>query len=223
MNLLRNPFLLKRLLFVALISVASVSLSAEICPAQEKKKKGPVTYTQKDRDYGVKYFTKVQERFVKSLTGLSDAQLNFQPNEKSWTVGMVAEHLVLTEGALRGMIQNGAMKAPLNADPNICRMSDNVIRMVVTNRTQKFQAPEMVQPKKQITTVEALIAAFKKERAMNIDILKNTQADLRNHFAENPLFGNIDAYQWFMFMNGHTERHLAQIDEIMADGKYPAE
>ena len=102
-------------------------------------------------------------------------------------------------------------------------MTDIAISLAVTNRGQKFNAPPIVRPQAKITAVEGLLNGFKEARAANIDILKNTKAGLRNHFAENPLLWMHDAYKWFLFLNGHTERHLAQMDEIMADKNYPGE
>lgn len=218
--ILSNTFLIKRLLFVGVVGMAFFGFSAAICLAQDEKK-GPVTYAQKDRDSIVKYFTEVEARYVKTVGNLSAEQLAFRPHEKSWTVGQVAEHLLITESALRGMIDQGVLKTPLNKNPDVFRFADRAIRLAVTNRTQKFQAPPQVQPQAKVTTAEGLVSGFKAARANNAEFLKTTEMDLRNHFMENPLFGMIDAYQWFMFMNGHTERHLAQIDEIMAHKDYP--
>ena len=228
--ILGNAFLMKRLFFVAVFSMAFVGVSANVCPAQNAdrdtvnltaKDKEPVTFTAKDRETIVKYFTEVEERYVKAVAGLTPEQLGFRPHEKSWTVSQVAEHLMITEGALRGMIDNGVLKTPLNKNPDVFRFADGAIRMAVTNRSQKFQAPPMVQPKAEVMTAESLVSGFKAARAKNVSFLNDTKLDLRNHFAENPLFGTIDAYQWFMFLNGHTERHLAQIDEIMSHKDYP--
>ncbi len=220
MSLLRNTFLIKRLFFAALIAFVYAGVSADFCPAQEEKKE-PVTYTQKDRDAGVKYFLETQEKFLNRVSGLSDKQMSFKPHEKSWTVAEVAEHIVLSESAILSLIQSTALKSAVNENPDVFRVRDIAVRLAVTNRGQKFNAPPVVQPQSKITTVEGLISGFKTARAANVEILKNTEADLRNHFTDNPLIGVIDAYQWFLFLNGHTERHLAQMDEIMADKNYP--
>lgn len=33
--------------------------------------------------------------------------------------------------------------------------------------------------------------------------------------------GRLDAFQSFLFMIGHSERHLAQLKEVKADANYP--
>jgi hypothetical protein len=51
--------------------------------------------------------------------------------------------------------------------------------------------------------------------------MKNMKDDMRSHFANMPL-GKLDGFQSFLFMIGHSERHLAQLKEVKADAKYPA-
>jgi hypothetical protein len=33
--------------------------------------------------------------------------------------------------------------------------------------------------------------------------------------------GELDAYQWMLFMAAHSKRHLAQIEEVKADPNFP--
>ncbi len=33
--------------------------------------------------------------------------------------------------------------------------------------------------------------------------------------------GELDGYQWMMYLSGHTRRHLAQIKEVMASANFP--
>ena len=217
--LLQNTFLLKR--FVALLVLAGLVafVAPSVCPAQENS--GPKKFTEKDRESILKMFSDTQERYNKAITGLSDSQMSFRKSEKSWTIAQVAEHIMIAEGGLRQFIDTGALKSPLNKDPKVKRISDGAIMLAVTNRNQKFQAPPVVQPKSSKMKIEELIAGMSAAREKNVRFLKSTKLDLRNHFAPNPLIGDMDAYQWFVFMNAHAERHLAQIEEIKAHKDYP--
>jgi hypothetical protein len=35
-------------------------------------------------------------------------------------------------------------------------------------------------------------------------------------------FGTIDGLQILLFMSGHTERHVAQMEEVMANENFPS-
>ena len=202
-----------RLLLVALASLfLSASVFAQTPPA-------PKVFTEKDREFALKYANDTRDDFVKQLTGLSDAQLNFRAAEGRWTIGEIAEHIIVVENALRGMIEAG-MKTPVPACKDEFRIQDVSVILSITNRQQKFTAPEPVRPNGRWKTVPDLLANFETTRKTSVDFMKNQKEDMRSHFAAMPL-GKLDAFQGFLFMIGHSERHLAQLKEVKADAKYP--
>jgi len=217
---INDKFLIKRLVIATLAAFVFAGLVPQPGQAQTEGKE-QVRFSQNDRDQAIKQFSETQENFLRALKGLSVAQLNFKPNENSWSVGQTAEHIVLSETAiLQGFIKK-AMKTPLNANPKVFRVNDVAVTLAITNRLKKFNAPQMIQPTQQSKAVGDLISGFKKAREANLTVIKTTKVDLRNHFMPNPLMGTIDVYQWFLFLNGHTERHLAQIAEIKAHKNFP--
>ena len=184
--------------------------------------KGPVVFTEKDREFALKYANDTREDFVKQLTGLSDAQLNFRAGEGRWTIGEIAEHIIVVEQALRGMVVDAGMKTPVPAAKDeYPRVNDMLIVLAITNRGQKFIAPEQVRPNGRWKTVPDLLSNFESTRKTTIDFMKNVKDDMRAHFVNIPM-GKTDVYQGYLFIIGHSERHLAQLKEVKADAKYPA-
>ena len=118
------------------------------------------------------------------------------------------------------MITNGALKS----EPTTCekpnRVVDQMVILSITNRQQKFQAPEAVRPNGRWKTRAELLASFEKTRNATMDFIRNTKINMRNLFGNGPM-GTLDAYQQFLFVSGHSERHLAQLKEVKADAKYP--
>ena len=47
------------------------------------------------------------------------------------------------------------------------------------------------------------------------------QTDLRAFAGPHPAFEMLDAYDWLLFLSGHTERHTLQIQEVKADPGFP--
>ncbi|MGB7068632.1 MAG: DinB family protein [Pyrinomonadaceae bacterium] len=207
--------------FTAFFSVATAMFVFTVqLSAQAPIVKTPVVFTEKDREFALKYLNQTKDDFVKQLGGISDAQLNFRAAEGRWTIGEIAEHIIVVENALFGMITTQAMKSPPPKCDDVFRMSDTALILAVTNRSQKFTAPEQVRPNGRWKTRDDLLANFDKTRNQTADFMKSNAADLRGTFMQNP-FGTIDSYQWFLFLNGHSERHLAQLKEVKADKKYP--
>jgi hypothetical protein len=188
--------------------------------AQAPAAKPPVIFTEKDREFALKYLNDTRDDYVKQLTGISDAQLNFRAAEGRWTIAEIAEHITLVEQALFGMITNQVMKSPPPKCEDPFRVADTAIILTVTNRSQKFTAPEQLRPTGRWKTREDLLANFEKTRGQTVDFMKNNKADLRGMFGQGPM-GTLDSYQWFLYAIGHSDRHLAQLKEVKADPNYP--
>lgn len=214
-------FNVRKTLFAAVIAVIAAAIPALPAMAQTPAPAKAVMFSEKDRDFALKYLGETKDDFVKQLTGLSDEQLNFRAGPNRWTIAEIAEHIIVTEGALFGMITSQAMKAPVPEGKDNFRVKDVAVILAITNRSQKFTAPEMVRPNGRWKTRDELLTNFEKARNQTIEFMKTNKADLRNTFMENPLMGMIDSYQWFLFQNGHSERHLLQLKEVKADPAYP--
>lgn len=201
---------------VALIALASFISAAAQAPAA----KAPVIFTEKDREFALKYLNDTKDDYVKQLTGLSDAQLNFRSAEGRWTIAEIAEHITVVEQALFGMITNQVLKSVPVKCEDVPRFSDTGIILAITNRSQKFTAPEQVRPNGRWKTRDELLASFEKTRGTTVDFMKNNKADLRSVFAQAPM-GTMDGFQWVIFTTGHSDRHLAQLKEVKTDPNFP--
>ncbi len=179
------------------------------------------TLSQGERDFALSALHGSRKLFLDSVEGLSEAQLRWKPDPKTWSVMEVAEHIVASEEFIAGMAQK-ALESP--ADPSKKqpkpREMDAKILAGVADRSQKAQAPEGLVPKGRFRSIGELTAAFRKLRDQNIAFVRETQLDLRSHFAPSPM-GDLDALQWYIFMAGHTERHVAQIREVKANPGFP--
>ena len=207
-------------LFAAIGSLGMIlALFSVHAYAQAPAAPAPVVFTEKDREFALKYLNDTKEDYVKQLTGLSDAQLNFRSAEGRWTIAEIAEHITVVETALMGMFNApNVAKAPKCED--VPRIADTALILAITNRGQKFTAPEQVRPNGRWKTREDLLASFEKTRAATVEYVKNNKADLRGTFVQSPM-GTIDSFQGILFLTGHSERHLAQLKEVKADPKYP--
>jgi len=178
-----------------------------------------VTFTEKDREFALKYLNDTKADYISQLTGISDAQLNFRAAEGRWTVGEVAEHITVVENALFGMMTAPNAAKSFKTD-DLPRIVDTALILAITNRSQKFTAPEQVRPNGRWKTRDELIASFTKAREATIEYIKNNKADLRSTFVQSPM-GMVDSFQGILFVAGHGDRHLAQLKEVKADKKYP--
>lgn len=181
----------------------------------------PVTQlSNEDRKYAVGHLTDTKNQLLKDIAGLSHTQLNFKADSTSWSVAECVEHIAIAEVNIFGLMQQGLAEEANPARRSEIQITDEKLLEVITDRREKFQAPETFKPSNSFGSYEATVKAFTTKRNEHIEYLKTTQDDLRNHYNQLP-FGLVDTYQTILFMSGHAKRHTLQIEEVMAHKDFP--
>ena len=197
------------LVLVSLLVVAGEPLRAE-------------SLTKAERERLVNHLQKTRQFLLDEVAGLSEAQANFKPAEDRWSIAECAEHITLSEDFLRGAVGQ-AMQAPAAPErKEELKGKEDQVMQFVTDRSQKFQAPEPLRPTGRWDSLEAIIEVFKASRKKTLDYAHSTPEDLRSHIVAFPT-GDMDAYQFLLFLSGHTERHTLQIQEVKANADFPKE
>ncbi len=173
-----------------------------------------------DKKNAISYFKQTQQSLAKELKGLSEAQLTWKPADSVWSIANCVEHIALSEKNLFDWAM-GTLKAPANAAKRSeLKMSDEQIKQMITDRSNKVKTREGFIPTGQFGNTAQTFAVFKERRATAIKYVRTTEDDLRNHFAETP-FGLVDTYQLMVFLSAHTQRHTLQITALKAHDSFP--
>jgi hypothetical protein len=176
--------------------------------------------TEKERKEALSYFKETQKALADEIRGLSENQLNWKPADSVWSVAECVEHIALSEKNIFDMAMS-SLKG--NADPSKrsqLKFDDEAVKKFITDRSFKVKTREGFIPTGQFGNTEKTLAVFNERREALINYMKNTQDDLRNHFAEMP-FGLLDTYQMLIFLSGHTRRHTLQIAELKSLPGFP--
>ena len=197
------------------------AVSFAVAPAMSAQTAAGIS--EQERAAAVEYLTTMRDQVLKESSTLTEAQWNFKAAPDRWSVGEVVHHLTLAEPLLFEM-QQKQMGGPAATPEQLAatKGKDAMIRKGVPDRTQKFQAPEPLQPGKDtsLPTQKDILAAFRERRTKTIDYASRTKDDLRNRIGDAPV-GPMDGYQWLLFIAAHSERHLAQLREVKADPGFP--
>lgn len=185
--------------------------------AQTTEKK-PVFH---NKEFLLDYYKQTKDNLSKSIAGLSEKQMQFKPSEDKWSVSQCVEHIIATEKMIFEMLKT-YMEQPENPErKKDVVLSDDDILGFMTNRTEKYKAPEMLQKKGIYNQPKVALKDFKNQRKEILKFIKKTDIDeLRNRINDSPA-GAADAYQNLLFMAGHTARHTLQIDEVKNDPNFP--
>ena len=170
----------------------------------------------------IKYLTESSDKLLAEISNLSEAQWKYKPGPDRWSVGEVAEHILLAEGTLFGAVER-AMAAPVNPEwQEKTKGKTEFIERVMVQRLGKAQAPESIVPTGKLSRDE-LIAKFKEARGKTLKFAETTQFALKEHTVDHPfpVFGTLNAYQWLIYIPLHNIRHNQQIAEVKATPGYP--
>src|ERR1022692_2316700 len=140
--------------------IFSLTLLAAIAPLFA------ATLTQAERDRATAELTASRQQFLDSVAGLSPAQWNFKPDEKTWSVAECAEHIAISEDLIFGSVTK-IVQAPAEPDKKSAATDDFILKAVV-DRTHKFQAPEALRPTHRFATPQETIDHFKQSREHTI-------------------------------------------------------
>jgi len=179
------------------------------------------TLTQAERDRAIAELTASRQQFLDSVAGLSPAQWNFKPDEKTWSVAECAEHIAVSEDVIFGYVAK-FVEAPAAPDKKSA-VTDDYILTAVVDRSHKFQAPEALRPTHRFATPQEMVDHFKQSREHTIAYVRDTQDDLRVHFFDHPVLKTMDTYQWILLISAHSQRHTAQLNEVKANPSFPKE
>lgn len=199
----------------AMFCLALGSALAQNAPAT------PSTLTPQEREFALQQFQTSRDNFLKSISGLSQKQWTFKPGPDRWSIAEVAEHITVSETTIFGLVQRSLQSPATPEKREQVKGKDELILAKVPDRSHKAQAPEILRPTGRWATEADLTKAFEDARKANMDYIRTTNDDLRDHFFDHPVFGTLDGYQWLLLITTHSARHTAQIEEVKADPNFP--
>lgn len=177
--------------------------------------------SKSERKSALNLMKDTRNEVLKSVKGLSEAQLNYKAAPDRWSIKECMYHIAISEKNLWGLLEM-TMKSPANPEKRSeIKVTDEDFVKMIENRTNKVKTSEPFEPKNTpYKTLDEAINAFKAMRADHIKYMKSTTEDLRNHVVQMP-FGMIDCYQLCLMVAAHDNRHRQQIDEVKADPGFP--
>lgn len=150
------------------------------------------------------------------VSGLSEAQWRFVPNEQSWGAALCCEHIAIVEaGVVVGLRRAGTEGKEFTIG------KEDRLPAQAADRTFKFNAPERVRPKRRFADPGAFLAHYDEVRLRTLAYARDPESDLDNRVMKHPAFGELTAYQWLVLLAAHSGRHADQIREVIAHPDFP--
>lgn len=172
--------------------------------------------TQSERDFAVSHLQKTRDALINAIENLTEEQWYYRPEPGQWTPAQCASHLLETELYFFMPTLEKMLAEPANPERmKDAQGKDQICYMSMEDRSFKIKGQPRTDDEVNAVDKEALIAAFLQKRNENIEWLKSTTEELRAHFTIMPFLETLDAYQFILFVSGHTTRHTLQILETL--------
>ena len=177
--------------------------------------------TEKERKEADKFLTESEKNALKTVDKLTDAQLTFKSAPDKWSVQDCMMHIAATEKGLWSMLEASLKDSAHPEKRKDIKWTDEDVKKNIEDRSNKVKTSPQLEPQNTgFKTMAEATASFKENRDKLINFVKTTPDDLRNHITTMP-FGSLDDYQMVLFIGAHTNRHVAQMKEVMADPNFP--
>lgn len=143
-----------------------------------------------------------------------------QPGADRWSVAQVLQHLLIIEKRIGlGMTKwvTDAATAGIGTETETSSVMNSLPLQLITDRSQRRNAPEEVRPAGDIDADSAWAALEKSRDTLRAAFVAGDGLALSKIIQPHPVLGPINLYQWMLFVGSHEMRHTAQIVEIAKD------
>lgn len=178
--------------------------------------------TTQEREAALERLRRSRQALIDAVEGVTDSQARWQSEEGRWTILEYVEHLAVSDGELILLVERALQSPPRPETPEERRVRELKIRNTPMPRGVNH-APPRLRPGGRFGSLADAIAAFLEARERTLEYARNTQAELRDHFADHPVLGPMDAYQWLVANARHAESHAGHIREIRSLAGFPGE
>jgi len=164
----------------------------------------------------VDYLTSTGEFFIHTLKGLTPEDWAKVPHDNGWTPAECADHLHVVELAFKPQVDS--FLATPAAPEKIAEVEgkENVIKAGMESREHKIKGAPTERKEAYNIDKDKIIAEFEAKRKEMIAFLKQGSAPLKAHFTSFPGIGDLNVYQYCIFIGAHTIRHTLQIQEVLS-------
>jgi len=135
----------------------------------------------------------------------------------AWSVAAIIDHLRLTETSVSKLLHVTVSRLP--ADGRVSETeTESVLHRVdharLANRDRRIMAPPIVQPRIDLTLPAAMAGLDASRGALRGSMREGDGIALGNFSYPHPMLGQLDLYQWLVFLGLHESRHACQIREL---------
>lgn len=182
-----------------------------------KKMKNPAyQISEAERSFALNHLSASRDLFVNTIRDLSEGEWYLRPGAGEWTPAECAEHIFQTEIYYFDPILKQMLASPAAPEkmPEVVGKGEAAMA-AMEGRTFKVKGQPWEEIPDKRVDKDALIRDFLSKRNEIIEFLKTADDEFKVHVGPVPGMGDLDAYQFILYISAHTNRHTGQIQDVL--------
>jgi hypothetical protein len=165
------------------------------------------------------YLDEERSGVVSALEAIPADARDVRPRRGEWSAAEVIEHLATVEKGTAKVISRSLAKAEaggLRAENETSSVLDRLDRSDIRDETTRRDAPDIVRPLGALQASDALQALAISRAQLRSAVAVGDGLALGDVTVPHLALGDIDLYQWILFVGLHEGRHAQQLHRIAA-------
>ena len=166
----------------------------------------------------MKYVEEKRAELLKRLEGADAGLMSQRPAEDKWSVAEVLDHLQMVEAGVARLIARRVTKARqggLRNEESTESILGSIDFMGPTLDNGRIEAPEQVRPRSDADPGQAMAALAAAHQSLREAAALADGLALGEIKQTHAVLGELDLYQWIVFLGRHEARHTRQIERTL--------
>ena len=149
---------------------------------------------------------------------ISPSFASVRPRNGDWSAAQVLAHLAMVEDGIGRLTSKAIRKAreegvgPNDANDSIISSLDKY--RIIENETKRI-APTTITPVEERPLEDSLAALEQSRAKLREALIAADDVDLSSTRKLHPVMGDLNIYEWALFVAQHEERHRRQIERTL--------
>ncbi len=164
------------------------------------------------------YVEDKRKELLQSFAGVPADRLSRRASAAGWSVAEIVDHLSIVEAGIARLITKPAARAReagLGEEKSTESVLASLDEQRATLDSTIMQAPTTIQPRANVDFREALKGLESSREALRVAVLGASGLSLSEIKHTHPFLGELDLYQWLIFIGQHEGRHKKQIERTL--------
>ena len=159
-----------------------------------------------------------REELLQSFAGASPETMRRRISDEGWSVAEIIDHLRLVESSVAQIIIKRGAEARargVGEEQSTESVLNDLDHLGIEEATSLMEAPSIVRPRPYADPTDAIVGLEESRRTLREAAASVNGLALREIKQLNRAFGELDLYQWLVFLGLHEGRHARQIQRTL--------